>query len=156
MMTNFSEEHIEIDGTDYTLFLNRKAIVSWENITHATKRANEMEKKYKNTIKAAQSDKEIEVEDNANPFDYSDSEELDEIEKDEALLRDIYIKFYWIALYTNHELPISKVQELFEKAEMEYGIEQLVLLANKMIDDANKNKYGNTELKKLTALNQTK
>ena len=115
-----------------------------------------MEDKYKNTLKAINSDKEIEVEDNANPFDYSSSDELDDIEKDEALLRDIYIKFYWIALYTNHELPISKVKELFDKAEEEYGIEQLIQLAHKMVEDANVNRYGKTEQKKLPALNQTK
>lgn len=156
MVTNFSEEHIEINGTDYTLFLNRKGIVSWENITKVSKRASEMEKKYKDTLKATKTDKEIEVEDNANPFDYSGSDELDDIEKDEALLRDIYIKFYWIALYTNHKLPISEVQELFDKAEEEYGIEQLIQLANKMVEDANINRYGKTEQKKLPALNQTK
>jgi len=157
MVTNFSEEHIEIDGKDYTLFLNRKGIVSWENITKFSNKAKEMEKKYKDVdLEILKGDEPIEVEDNANPFDYSISEELDNLEKDEAILREIYIKFYWIALYTNHQLSVSQVTELFEQAEKEYGIEQLIELANKMIENANKNKYGNTELKKLEALNQTK
>ena len=47
MVTNFSEEHIEIDGKDYTLFLNRKGIVSWENITKFSNKAKEMEKNIK-------------------------------------------------------------------------------------------------------------
>lgn len=156
MVTNFSEEHIEIDGTDYTLFLNRKGIVSWENITKVSKKASEMEKKYKDTIVKTNNDEAIEVEDNADPFEFAGSSELDDIEKDEALLREIYIKFYWIALYTNHKLSVPQVTELFEKAEQEYGIEQLVQLANKMIEDANANRYGNKKLKKLEALNQTK
>ena len=157
MVTNFSEEHIKINDVDYTLFLNRKGIVSWENITKFSNKAKEMEKKYKDVdLEILKGNEPIEVEDNANPFDYSSSEELDSIEKDEALLREIYIKFYWIALYTNHQLSISQVTELFEQAEKEYGIEQLIELANKMIEDANKNKYGNTKLKKLEALNQTK
>ena len=158
MVTNFSEEHIEVDKIDYTLFLNRKGIVSWENITKASKKAVEMQEKYKNTNDILKNDNEdpIEVEDNANPFDYSSDSELDDIEKDEALLKEIYIKFYWIALYTNHKLSISQVTEWFNKAEEEYGIEQLVQLANKMVEDANVNKYGNKELKKLAALNQAK
>ena len=158
MITNFSEEPIEVNKTNYTLFLNRKGIVSWENITKASKRAAEMQNKYKDTkaLLENESEEPIEVEDKANPFDYSTDSELDEIEKDEALLREIYIKFYWIALYTNHKLSISEASEWFDKAEEEYGIEQLVQLANKMVEDANLNKYGKKELKKLEALNQTK
>ena len=156
MVTNFSEEHIEIDGTDYTLFLNRKGIISWENITKASKTAAEMEKKYKKTIDTSKEDKIIDVEDNANPFEIAGSDELDDLEKDEELLREIYIKFYWIALYTNHKLSVSESTKLFDKAEDEYGIEQLITLANKMVEDANTNKYGNKKLKKLAALNQTK
>ena len=156
MVTNFSEEHIEIDGTDYTLFLNRKGIISWENITKVSKKAEQMEKKYKDAKILSTTDKDIKVEDNANPFEFAGTSEFDDIEKDEALLKEIYIKFYWIALYTNHKLSVSETTNLFDKAEEEYGIEQLVSLANKMIEDANTNKYGNKKLKKLAALNQTK
>ena len=157
MMTNCSEEHLILPSGDYVLFINRKGIVSWENITKFSNKAKELEDKYKNTdIDKIIGDKPIEVEDETNPFDYSTSEELDKIEKDEALLRDVFIKFYWIALYTNYKYSLSKATEIFEEAEQEYGIEQLILLANQMVEDANKNKYGNTELKKLTALHQTK
>ena len=152
MITNFSEERIEIDGEEYTLFLNRKGISSWENITKASKVAAELEDKYKN--KLVETNEEIpEIKDDSNPFDFSKSEELEAIEKDEELLKQVYIKFYWIALYTKHQFSIAKATELFEKAEQEYGIEQLVELANKMVEDANKNRYGNTQLKKLAALN---
>ena len=79
---------------------------------------------------------------------------MKDLEKDEQELRNIYIKWYWIALYTNHKLTLSEVTELFAKAEEEYGIEQLVELANKMTEQANKNQ--NSNLKKLEALNQAK
>lgn len=158
MITNFSEEHIEIKGKEYILFLNRKGIVSWENITKFSTKAEELQHKYKDKkdILSNNNDEPIKVENDTNPFDYSSSEQLDKIEKDEEILRDIYVKFYWIALYEKQKLSLSKVEELFEEAEKEYGIEQLILLANQMIEDTNKNKYGNTELKKLTALRQTK
>ena len=76
------------------------------------------------------------------------------LEKDEQELKDIYVKWYWIALYTNHKLTLSEVNDLFTKAEEEYGIEQLIELANKMTEQANKNQ--NANLKKLEALNQMK
>lgn len=152
MITNFSEKTIEIDGKEYILFLNRKGISSWENITKASKVAAELESKYKDNL--VETNEEIpDVKDDSNPFDFSNSEEIEAIEKDEELLKQVYIKFYWIALYTNHKFSIEQATELFEKAEQEYGIEQLVELANKMVEDANKNRYGNTQLKKLAALN---
>lgn len=154
-MKEFSKETIEIDGKEYTLFLNRKGIVSWENITKVSKKADELQKKYKSTIDKIKEDKPISVDDNSNPFDFAD-DNVNDLYEDEKLLKDIYIKFYWIALYENHKLPISEVEKLYEKAEQEYGNEQLMQLANQMIEDANTDKYGNTELKKLTALHQTK
>lgn len=156
MVTNFSEVPFKVGEEEYKLFINRKGIVSWENITKFSKKATEMENKYKKTIKDINSDEPIEVDDNTNPFDYSISEELDKIEEDEALLREIYMKFYWIALYENHKLSITDAKVIFEKAEEEYGIGQLVELANKMIENANQNLYGNKELKKLEALNLMK
>lgn len=156
MIKEFSQEIINIDGQDYTLFLNRKGIVSWENITKVYNKAKTLEDKYKKTVKTLNDDKPIEIKDGDNPFDFSNSDELDEIEKDEQMVRDIYAKFYWIALYENHKLDLSKVKELFNKAEDEYGIDQLIELANLMIEKANSNQYGNKQLKKLTALSQTK
>lgn len=153
MANNISEKRIEIDGEDYTLFLNRKGIASWENITKFSKKIKELNKKYEETVEKID-DKPIEVEDNSNPFDYSDTNEIQDLEKDEQELRDIYVKWYWIALYTNHKLTLSEVNDLFTKAEEEYGIEQLIELANKMTEQANKNQ--NAKLKKLEALNQTK
>ena len=155
-MQEFSKEVIEIDGKEYTLFLNRKGIISWENITKVSKKATELQDKYKNVSKLLETDEPIDVKNDDNPFDYVGNEQIDDMEKDNEMLEDFYIKFYWIALYENHKLSLDKVVELFKKAKEEYGIEQLIELANQMIEDANSNKYGNTELKKLTALRQTK
>ena len=155
-MQEFSKETIEIDGKEYVLFLNRKGIVSWENITKVTKRADELQNKYKGIVDKINNNDPVEVTDSTNPFDYADDSANDLFE-DQAILVDIYVKFYWIALYENYKFTISEVKELFEKAEKEYGLEQLINLANQMIEDANINKYEkNTELKKLTALRQTK
>lgn len=154
-MTNISEKQIEIGGEKYTLFLNRKGIVSWENITKFSNKAKQMEEKYKGKTmenELSNGTEPINVTDDTNPFDYSASEELDSIEEDTKEIRQIYIKFYWIALYTNHKLSISQVTELFAKAEEEYGIQQLIELANKMVDNVN----NNPQLKKLEALNQMK
>lgn len=154
-MKEFSKESIEIDDVEYTLFVNRKGIVSWENITKVSQKAEELQKKYKKTIDKIKDNEPIKVEDNANPFDYAD-DNVNDLEEDKELMRDIYVKFYWIALYENHKLSLSEVEKLFEQAEKEYGFNQLTELANQMISDANSDKYGNTELKKLTALHQTK
>ena len=154
-MKEFSTETIEIDKKEYTLFLNRKGIVSWENITKVSKKATELQDKYKGIVDKLQTDDPIDVPDDANPFDYAE-DSANDITEDTEILREIYIKFYWIALYENHKLSLSEVTDLFEKAEKEYGFEQLVQLANQMIEDANIDKFENKELKKLTALHQTK
>lgn len=155
-MKEFSKEKIEIDGKEYTLFLNRQGLVTWEKITKASKKAQDIQDKYANTIIEEDDDTPIEVNDNDNPFDYSKDIQLDEMSEDEKIVRDIYHKFYWIALYENHKLPLNEVRVLFDKAEEDYGIEQLIELAHQMVEDANSNKYGNKELKKLTALHQAK
>lgn len=154
-MQEFSKEKIEIGNKEYTLFLNRKGIVSWEKITTLQKQAKEMEKKYEMYVELSQNDNPIEVKDGDNPFEISGGSEIDELTADEEKLKDIYVKFYWVALYENHKLSISEVQKLFEEAEKEYGLEQLIGLANQMVEDANTDKYG-AKTKKLKALRPTK
>lgn len=154
-MREFSNEKIEIGNKEYTLFLNRKGIVSWEKITTLQKQAKEMEKKYEMYMELSQDEAPIEVKDGDNPFEISGGSEIDELTADEEKLKDIYVKFYWIALYENHKLPISEVKKLFEEAEKEYGLEQLIGLANQMVEDANTDKYG-AKTKKLKALRPTK
>lgn len=45
MNNHISEEIIEIGGKEYTLFLNRKGITTWENKTNISSKALELQKK---------------------------------------------------------------------------------------------------------------
>ena len=151
-MKEFSKEVINIDGVDYTLFLNRKGIITWEKLTKATSKANEIEKKYRNLGET--SEEEIEIKDGDNPFELVGEDSL-EIEKDEQELINLYIKLYWIMLYEEHKLNLKDVEELWNKAVNEYGADALIQLGVQMIEEANINKQSNN-LKKLDALKPKK
>ena len=56
-MKEFSKEIINIGGVDYTLFLNRKGIVAWENITKAARNKSQLQETLDNM------NKEIEIKD---------------------------------------------------------------------------------------------
>jgi hypothetical protein len=147
-MKELNTEVIEIGGKEYTLFLNRKGVVAFENASKLVNVASEMTKKYKNNV----TDDE-EIDGNVNPLEeYGENSEL---ENDVQKMREVFTKFYWIALYENHKLTLDEVKPLFEEAENEYGLEQLVELANQMIEDVNKEPE-RTSLKKLTALRPKK
>ena len=148
-MKEFSKEVINIDGVDYTLFLNRRGIVAWENITKATKRQNEL----KNKIKGLKSDEEIEIKTGDNPFEISGADDILEAEEQSKIY---YKKLFWIMLYENHQLDYKDVEILFDKAVTEYGYESLIELSLQMLEDANINQSENNELKKLTALRPKK
>lgn len=148
-MKEFSKEIINIDGVDYTLFLNRKGIVAWENITKATKRQNELRDK----IKGLKSDEEIEIKAGDNPFEISGADDILEAEEQS---KTYYKKLFWIMLYENHKLDYKDVEVLFDKAVTEYGYESLIELSLQMLEDANINQSENNELKKLTALRPKK
>ena len=151
-MKEFSKEVINIDGVDYTLFLNRKGIITWEKLTKATSKANEIEKKYRNL--GTTNEEEIEIKDGDNPFELVGEYSL-EIEKDEQELINLYIKLYWIMLYEEHKLNLKDVEELWNKAVNEYGADALIQLGVQMIEEANTNKQNNN-LKKLDALKPKK
>ena len=142
MNKKFSEEIIEIDGKEYTLFMNRQGVVNWEKYTKLGEKSEKYKNKYVDT-------KEIELTDDFNPFGDNDT-----LEEDTQEMKDIYSKFYWIALYTNHKFKISEANELFEKAIEEYGLEQLADLAQQMLDNVNTNT--NQNLKNLKALKPKK
>lgn len=149
-MKEFSKEIINIGGVDYTLFLNRKGIVAWENITKLSKKKDELEA----TIAKTENDKEIIIKDGDNPFEIGKADEILDAEN-EAL--EYYAKLYWIMLYEEHKLDYSKAKELFKEAINEYGIEALSDLALQMLEDANISKNdNNNELKKLAALRPKK
>lgn len=148
-MKEFSKEIINIGGVDYTLFLNRKGIVAWENITKAARKQSDLEAK----VDKLQQEEEIVIKDGDNPFEIG---KADDILNAEAEAIEYYTKLYWIMLYENHKLDYSEVQKLFNQAMKEYGIDALGDLAVQMVEDANKNQNENNELKKLTALRPKK
>ena len=151
-MKDFSKEIINIDGVDYTLFLNRDGIVTWEKLSNAMKKTSEIESHYKDGLPSLE---EMEIKDGDNPFELA-KQQSSQLEKDEEMLTDMYIKFYWIMLYENHKLDLKDVKVLWEKAVQEYGIEQLIELGMQMLDDANRNKLENQNLKNLKALRPKK
>lgn len=145
-LTELSERKIEIDGKDYTLFLNRKGITAWEKFT-LKEQSNliEMSSKYRNMI-----DEGVEITDETNPF-----EGIEDMESDFNTSDKMLEKLYWIMLYTHHKLNLNQVHDLFLKAKKEYGFDQLDLLAQQMIEDVNINPNADDEPKKLEALNPT-
>ena len=154
MNKNISEEVIEIGGKEYTLFLNRKGIVNWERFTKLNEKAEKYDK-LRDELTKETTDDDVEIDENTNPFElYSDVDE-DMLETQLAEMKDLYAKFYWVALYTHHKLTLSQARELFEEAEKEYGINQLAELANQMLETANKDII-NKEPKNLKALKSVK
>ena len=151
-MKEFGKEIINIDGKDYTLFLNRKGILTWEKITNAISKATEIEKKYDN-FENIDISQEVEIKDGDNPFELADNISS-EFEEDTEQMMTMYKKLYWIMLYEEHKLDYKDVEVLWDKAVEEYGIDQLVELAFQMIEDTNTNKTEN--LKNLKALRPKK
>lgn len=151
-MKEFGKEIIEIDGKEYTLFLNRKGILTWEKITNAIRKAEEIDNKYKN-LESIGSNQEIEIKDGDNPFELADNVKLD-IEEDSEAMLTMYKKLYWIMLYEEHKLDYKVVESLWEKAVEEYGVDQLVELAFQMMEDANTDKTN--KIKNLKALRPKK
>lgn len=150
-MKEFSKEIISIGGVDYTLFLNRKGIVAWENLTKAIQNRADLEEKVKTIL----NDDELTIKDGDDPFEISLANEMLDIEEK---AKSYYKKLYWVMLYEEHKLNYSDVEKLFDQAESEYGFEALTELATQMIEEANKDKMmsENNELKKLAALKPKK
>lgn len=155
-MKELSTEIIEIDGVDYTLFLNRTGIVAWEKYTkNEAAKVGELEDKYKNIKKENYEIGDFnKVKDDANPFD--GMAELDDMEKDLEFMNNIYARLYWIMLYTHHKLKVSEALDLYKKACDEYGSEQVILLAQQMLNEVNADPEEGKQLKNLAALKSTK
>ena len=151
-MKEFSKEVIEIDGKEYTLFLNRKGIIAFEKYTkEEEKRASELEKKYKSLIEQKDADNDaLEIKDDTNPFEGIES--FDDIDEDHEMIKNLYKKLYWIMLYENHKLSFNEVGKLYDMACEDYGEEKVNELANQMIEEANKDNVSKKELKNLKAL----
>ena len=149
-MKEFSKEVIEIDGKEYTLFLNRKGIIAFEKYAkEEQKKASELEQKYKILLDDGK-ETDLEIKDDTNPFKIVES--IDDVDKDKELVIKLYKKLYWIMLYENHQLSLSEVDKLFDMACEDYGEENVIALGNQMIEEANKNNVSKKELKNLKAL----
>lgn len=137
-MKEISKEFIEIDGNEYTLFLNRKGIVAYERFCkEELKELEEVGEKYKKTVEIFESTENPVIDDETNPFEGLEDIADDEAEKNEALIRKMYIKLYWIMLYENHKLSLTEVEELYKKAITEYGEEQVKALGDQMVEEVN-------------------
>ncbi len=148
-MKEFSKEIIEINGKEYTLFINRTGIVAWEKFCKKERElAETIDKKYESLT----GNDEVEITKDTNPF-----EGLEEYDEDENIISKMFRKLYWIMLYTEHKFSIDEVNELYNQAIDEYGEEQLIMLGKQMIEDANTNLINKTQnLKNLKALRPTK
>lgn len=147
-MNEISKEKIEINGKEYTLFLNRKGLVAWEKFCKDSfGKLREFQDKYKDF--SVEEEKEITLNEDTNPFE--EVEKFDDIDKDSEILNETFKRLYWIMLYTEHKLTVSKASKLYDEGCLEYGSTQMIQLAQQMIEDMNKN---NVQLKNLPALRQ--
>lgn len=146
-MKNFSEEVIEVNDKEYTLFLNRTGITLLEKTTKFSELLKLIGNRYVN-------EENIEVSDDFNPNELL-KEYDSNFDEDEEKLRKTVIMFYCIALSKNHNLSLNETKEWFENAEKDYGIDQLTALMIQMIENANiPNQSDN--LKNLKALKSTR
>lgn len=149
-MKELSTEIITINGVDYTLFLNRKGVVAFEQFyKNEQDKILEVTQKY-NSVDVDNSKDFDKLNDDADPFEGIN--EIDNANEDMEYLSNIFKRLYWIMLYTNHKLSISEASKLYDEAVKEYGMEQLILLGEQMIEEVNTN----PELKNLKALKPRK
>ena len=154
-MKDISTNIIEIDGKEYTLFLNRKGIVAYERYCiEENKRIEDFQDKYKNLLNKIEEEGDVKIDKDTNPF--QDLDEIDDMMDDVKFVINKFRKLYWIMLYENHHLSFDEVSELFDKAIEEYGENQLVELGQQMIEEVQENKFEDKELKNLKALKPKK
>lgn len=145
-MKEFSKEIIEIGDQEYTLFLNREGIVAWERFCKKEQEeVQKMQEKYKNI------EESINITEDTNPFDG-----IEDIDNDAEIVSIMYERLYWIMLYTEHKFTPTQAKKLYDKAVAEYGEEQIILLGNQMIEEANKDNVSKKNLKNLAALKSKK
>lgn len=152
MNKNISERIIEIGDKEYTLFLNREGVVGWEKASNFQTRIM----RFQELAQQIRDNDNYMVANDANPFEIAEDKDPMEKEYEEALndMRDVIAKFLWVALYTHHKLKVDEAKELYDKAEEEYGYEQMFQLVLEMLEDANTDKV--TNRKNLKALKSTK
>lgn len=153
-MNEFSREVIEIDGVEYTLFLNRAGLVAIEKFTKEEMQKVEEAQKLANFME----NNNAEINEDTDPLEGLDKVE-EALNSIDTVKRDIYKKMFWIMLRTTHKLTPNECFELYDKAIEEYG-EQVNKLIDQIVEDINIDKYTpkveNKNVKNLKALRPTK
>ncbi len=148
-MNDFSKEVIEIDGVEYTLFLNRVGMIAIEKyIAKEQKQLEELQ----NLANGVNSGETLEINDDVDPL-----AGLEDISDVEGIKTNIYKKMFWVMLSTTHKLSYSVACELYDKAVETYG-NQVDLLLDQIVQDTNINKVTkdeNKNVKNLKALRPT-
>lgn len=154
-MNEISKEVIEIDGKEYTLFLNRIGLVAIEKFTREEMQKVEEAQKL---VGSFESKEIVEINDDTDPFEGLENAEkaIDDIEK---VKNKIYQKMFWVMLRTSHKLTPQECFDLYDKAVEEYG-DQVNKLIDQIVEDINKDKATpeekQKEVKNLKALRPTK
>lgn len=150
-MNEFSKETIEIEGKEYTLFLNRAGVVAIEKYTREEK------KKVENLQKIV-SDVEnggiVQITDDTDPLAGLE----DMVETSKNVQKDTYKKIFWIMLNTTQKIPYNEACRLYDVAYEEYG-NQVDKLLEQIMSDVNEDKTlpeENKNVKNLKALRPTK
>ena len=103
-------EIIELNGVEYTVELNRDSFVQIDKICNIDKTMKILSRGLYEYVD------EEEINDDYNPFENVTSDE--DIEKEvklkEETLKKIAIRSFFIWLYPNHKLPLSKVSEILQ------------------------------------------
>lgn len=101
-------EIIELNGVEYTLELNRESFLQIDKICNVQKSMEIIQRGLYDYVE--------EIDDNYNPFEDITTDE--DIEKEVKLKEDTLYKIversFFIWLYPNHKLPISKVKEILK------------------------------------------
>jgi hypothetical protein len=151
-MNEFSKEVIEIEGKEYTLFLNRAGVVAIEKFTREEKQKVENLQSIVNDVENGEI---VTITEETDPLAGLDGMVEDSLQIQETT----YKKMFWIMLSPVHKLSYSQACELYDKAYKDYGY-QLNDLLIQMSTDVNENRIikeeQNQELKKLAALRPTK
>ena len=101
-------EIIELNGVEYTLELNRESFLQIDKICNVQKSLEIIQRGLYDYVE--------EIDDNYNPFEnmVSDEEIENEIKLKEETLNKLAERSFFIWLYPNHKLPISKVKEILK------------------------------------------
>lgn len=150
-MNGFSNEVIEIEGKEYTLFLNRAGVVAIEKFTREEKLKVENLQKIVDDVETGGI---VEINDDTDPLAGLE----DMVESSMIIQKNTYKKIFWIMLRTTQKIPFSEACRLYDAACQEYG-NQVDMLIEQMMSDVNVDRITpeeNKNVKNLKALRPTK